>query len=148
MPERMAPTLREMDRAHLIAAGNAMGLPDIPNRCTKVCPLSIRRCRQHVVHFGAANLCSKPLNFSTQSGIFLLCSIAGLFRLQSSKTACIGTESGLGQLPELRSTRGGVAGLEQRGVGWSRAPVAPAVGPSEARCAPLMRLLLLSDPGS
>ena len=143
----------------------------------------------------------------------MVCSIAGVFRLQSSKTACIGTESGLGQLPELRSTRGGVAGLEQRGVGWPRAPVAPAVGgrrrpgaplwcgccssltpvlgaaalestkctslgfvpvrggvagheqsgawssttapvgswglgPSEARCAPLVRLLLLSDPGS
>ena len=85
----------------------------------------------------AANLCSKLLNFSTQSGIFLLCSIAGVFRLQSSKTACIGTESGLGQLPELRSTRGGVAGLEQRGVGWSRAPVAPAVGGRRRPGAPL-----------
>ena len=73
-------------------------------------------------YFGAANLCSKPLNFSTQSGIFLLCSIASLLRLQSSKTACIGTESGLGQLPELRSTRGGVAGLEQRGVEQHESP--------------------------
>ena len=35
-PERMALTLREMDRAHFIVAGNAMGPPDIPNRCTKV----------------------------------------------------------------------------------------------------------------
>ena len=73
-------------------------------------------------YFGAVNRCSKPLNFSTQSGIFLLCSIAGLFRLQSSEIAFIGTESGLGQLPELRSTRGGVAGLEQRGVEQRESP--------------------------
>ena len=99
-------------------------------------------------YFGAANLCSEPLNFSTQSGIFLLCSIECIFRLQSSKTACIGTESGPGQLPGLRSARGGVAGLEQRGVGKSRAPGRCSWGPSEARCAPLVRLLLLSDPGS
>ena len=79
----------------------------------------------------------------------MLCSIVGLFRLQSSKTACIGTESGLGQLPELRSTRGGVAGLEQRGVEQREIPRGRSrLGPSEARCAPLVRLLLLSDPGS
>ena len=36
MPERMAPTLREMDRLCFKVAGNAMGPPDIPNRCTKV----------------------------------------------------------------------------------------------------------------
>ena len=140
----MALTLREMDRAHFIVAGNAMGPPDIPNRCTKVYFLSLRRCRQHVVHFGAANLCSKLLNFSTQSGIFLLCSIAGVFRLQSSKTACIGTESGLGQLPELRSTRSGVAGLEQRGMeqreslrGLQLGAVGGQVRPSVAAAAPL-----------
>ena len=145
MPERMAPTLREMDRLCFKVAGNAMGPPDIPNRCTKVYFLSLRRCRQHEVYFGAANLCSKPLLFSTQSCIFLLCSIASLFRLQSSKTACIGTESGLGQLPELRSTRGGVAGLEQRGVEQREIPrgrcrlgaVGGQVRPSGAAAAPL-----------
>ena len=95
-------------------------------------------------YFGAANLCSKLLNFSTQSGIFLLCSIAGLFRLQSSKTACIGTESGLGQIPGLRSARGGVAGLEQRGVEQRESPrmlqlgaVGGQVRPSGAAAAPL-----------
>ena len=36
MPERMAPTLREMDKLCFIVAGNAMRLQDIPNRCTKV----------------------------------------------------------------------------------------------------------------
>ena len=121
-----------------------MGLPDIPNRCTKVKWASLWRCRQHLLHFGASNLCSKLLNFSTQSGIFLLCSIAGVFRLQSSKTACIGTESGLGQLPELRSTRGGVAGLEQRGMEQRESPrglqlgaVGGQVCPSGVAAAPL-----------
>ena len=95
-------------------------------------------------YFGAANLCSKLLILSTQSCIFLLCSIAGLFRLQSSETAFIGTESGLGQLPEICSTRGGVAGLEQRGVEQRESPrglklgiVGGQVCPSGVTAAPL-----------
>ena len=66
----------------------------------------------------------------------MVCSIAGVFRLQSLKTACIGTESGLGQLSELRSTRGGVAGLEQRGEEQHESPRGRCSwGPSGARCA-------------
>ena len=143
----MAPTLREIHRVYFIVAGNAMGLPDIPNRGTKVYFLSLRRCRPHVVHFGTANLCSELLNFSTQSGIFLLCSIAGVFRLQSSKTACIGTESGLEQLPGLFPRAAASLGTSSGVRSSTRAPVGSwGLGPSEARCAPLVRLLFLSDP--
>ena len=51
--------------------------------------------------------------------------------------------SSLGFVP-----RGGVAGLEQRGVEQRESPRGRCTwGQSEARCAPLVRLLLLSDPG-
>ena len=62
---------------------------------------------------------------------------------------CSGTERGLRQLPELCPAHGGVAGLEQRGVEQRESPRGRCSwGPSEARCVPLVRLLLLSDPGS
>ena len=52
-------------------------------------------------------------------------------------------------LPGPCSARGGVAGPEQRGVKQHESPRGCCRwGPSEARCAPLVRLLLLSDPGS
>ena len=59
-----------------------------------------------------------------------------------------GTERGLKGLSELCYAHGGVAGLEQRGVKQREGPWVLRWGPSEARCAPLVRLLLLSDPGS
>ena len=95
-------------------------------------------------YFGAANLCSKPLIFRLKVVPFLLCSIAGFFRLQSSKTARIGTESGLEQLPGLCSARGGVAWLEKRGVEQRESPrglqlgaIGGQVRPSGAAAAPL-----------
>ena len=58
-----------------------------------------------------------------------------------------GTRMDLWHLPGLCSARGGVAGLEQRGVEQHESPRGCCRwGPSEARCAPLVRLLLLSDP--
>ena len=71
----------------------------------------------------------------------------------SSPTPVLGAaalEAAWGSSLDFFSARGGVAGHEQSGA-WSSttAPVGSwGLGPSEARCAPLVRLLLLSDPGS
>ena len=67
-----------------------------------------------------------------------------LFLLFDLGSWCSGTGRGLGQLPGLCSPCGGVAGLEQRGVEQREIPRGCCrLGPSEARCAPLVRLLLL-----
>jgi hypothetical protein len=106
-----------------------MGLPGSPNSCTKVKWASLWRCRRHLLYFGAADLCSKSLNFSTPRDVCLPCSITGLFRLQSSETAFSGTGRGLGQLPGPCPARGGgVAELEQRGGKQRESPVGAAGG--------------------
>ena len=59
---------------------------------------------------------------------------------------CSGTRKHQGHLPGLCSARGVVAGHEQRGVEQRESPRWRCRwGPSEARCAPLVRLLLLFD---
>ena len=72
-----------------------------------------------------------------------------LLLLSDPGSWCSRTRKRLGQLPGLCSAHGGAAGHEQRSVDQRESPRGCCRwGPSEARCAPLVRLLLLSDPGS
>jgi hypothetical protein len=72
-----------------------------------------------------------------------------LLLLSDPGSWCSGTRKHLRHLPGLCSAHGGIAGLEQRGVEQRESPHWRCRwGPSQARCAPLVRLLLLSDPGS
>ena len=72
-----------------------------------------------------------------------------LLLLSDPGSWCGGTRKRLGQLPGLCSAHRGVAGHEQRGMEQRESPLECCKsGPSEARCVPLVRLLLLSDPGS
>ena len=72
-----------------------------------------------------------------------------LLLLSDPGSWCSGTRKHLVHLPGLCSAHGGVAGLEQLGEEQHESPRESCRwGPSGARCAPVVRLLLLSDPGS
>jgi len=72
-----------------------------------------------------------------------------LLLLSDPGSWCSGTRKHLMHLPGLCSAHGGVAGLEQLGEEQHESPRGRCRwGPSGARCAPVVRLLLLSDPGS
>ena len=75
--------------------------------------------------------------------------LARLLLLSDPGSWCSGTERGLRQPPGLCSAHGGFAGPEQRGVEQRESPRGRCrSGLSEARCVPLVRLLLLSHPSS